>query len=138
MGRVNTPVITSEVRDELEKGFRKDKRHCYRMRCKTILLKAEGKTSKEVGEFVNMSDVSVNAWVRRFNSEGISGLETRPGRGKKPVLTVSEDSEGVKKIIKKNLLRIDMMKKEWESFSGKSVSCETFRNFLKALADDLD
>ena len=138
MGRVNTPVLVPDVKIELERRFKEDKRHCFRMRCKLILLKAKGMKSKEVGEIIGMNYVSVNAWVKRFKSEGISGLETRPGRGCKPILSFSEDSEKVKEIIKNNRQRMDMAKQEWEESSGKTVCRETFRRFLKVLAEDIN
>ena len=69
MGRVNTPVLTPDEETELERGFKEDKRHCFRMRCKLILLKAKGMKSNDVGEIIGMNYVSVNAWVKRFKAE---------------------------------------------------------------------
>ncbi len=61
------------------------------MRCRAILLKARGLTSKEVGAQTEMTHISVNSWLKRFESEGIKGLETRPGRGRKPIMDCSDD-----------------------------------------------
>ena len=38
-----------------------------------------------------MSFVSVNAWVKRFVTEGIEGLQTRPCRGHKPIIDCSDE-----------------------------------------------
>lgn len=65
------------------------------MRCRAILLKSNGLTSKEVGVQVEMTHISVNSWVKRFEAEGIKGLETRPGRGRKPIMD-SSDEEAVR------------------------------------------
>ncbi len=137
MGRVNTPVLTLDEETELERGFKEDKRHCFRMRCKLILLKAKGMKSNDVGEIIGMNYVSVNAWVKRFKTEGVTGLATRPGRGCKPIISLSEDSDEILEIIKKNRQRMDMAKQEWEESSGKTVCRETFRRFLKVLAEDI-
>lgn len=61
------------------------------MRCRAILLKSKGLTSKKVGEQTEMTHISVNSWVKRFETEGISGLETRPGRGRKPIMDSSDE-----------------------------------------------
>jgi len=49
------------------------------MRCRAVLLKSTGLTSEQVGEQTDMTHISVNSWVKRFETEGIKGLETRPG-----------------------------------------------------------
>ena len=138
MGRVNTPILTFEHRQALESGLRQGKSHCFRMRCQSILLKSEGRTSKEVGEITGMSDVSVNSWVKRYKTEGISGLSTQQGRGRKAILSVLEDKESILSCIKANRQRMRTAKAEWETKSGKSVSDSTFKAFLKSLADDIN
>jgi len=85
MSRVNTPKLSADERTVLENGHRNGKTHAFRNRCQVILLKSEGRTSKEVGLIVKMSNMSVDAWVHRFKSEGIDGLQTRKGRGRKPL-----------------------------------------------------
>jgi transposase len=138
MGRVNTPILTSSQRKELELEFKRDKRHCFRMRCQSILLKSEGRTSKEVGAITGMSNVSVNSWVKRYKSEGISGLYTQPGRGRKAILNELEDKASILESIKSNRQRMRTAKAEWEAKSGKRVSDSTFKAFLKSLADDIN
>ncbi len=92
MGRVNTPVLTAEQRKELEHGFRKGLSHCFRQRCQSILLKADGRDSKEVGAITGLCAVSVNSWLKRYKFEGLSGLQTKPGRGRKAVLSYARRS----------------------------------------------
>ena len=138
MGRVNTPILTHEQCQALESGLKQGKSHCFRMRCQSILLKSEGRSSKEVGAITGMCNVSVNSWVKRYKTEGISGLYTQQGRGRKAILKESEDKEGILKAIKANRQRMRTAKAEWESKSGKSVSDSTFKAFLKSLADDIN
>jgi transposase len=138
MGRVNTPILTPEQRTELESGFKNGVSHCLRMRCHAILLKAEGRTSKEVGLITGMCNISVNSWTKRFVINGINGLETQPGRGRKPIISIVEDKEAILKAIKENRQRLQTAKAEWESQSGKKVCRNTFRAFLKTLAEDIN
>lgn len=137
MSRVNTPKLSLEEQKLLETGYRNGKTHAVRTRCKVILLKSEGRTSKSVGQIMGMSNMSVDAWVRRFKSEGIAGLNTKPGRGRKPLLDKETDQESILAAVKSNRQRVDMAKAEWEAAQGgRTVSRDVFRRFLKALAAD--
>jgi transposase len=135
MGRVNTPILNESTRVELETLFKKSDNHSLRKRCQTILLKADGRYSKDVGKIVGMSHVSVNSWLNRYKSEGIAGLMIKPGRGAKPKISKETDQTEILALAKKHRQRLETAKAEWETSSGKSVSRDTFRRFLKALAD---
>lgn len=135
MGRVNTPILNESARAELETLFKKSDNHSLRKRCQTILLKADGRYSKDVGKIVGMSHISVNSWLNRYKSEGIAGLLIKPGRGSKPKLTKQTDATEILAVAKKHRQRLATAKAEWETNTGKSVSRDTFRRFLKVLAD---
>ena len=137
MSRVNTPLLSETAKSALEQGARTGKTLCFRTRCEVILLKAMGLTSEEVGKFTTMTYVSVNAWTKRYKEEGIDGLKTKPGRGRKAVLAVEVDKESVLQAIQANRQRVQTAKAEWEQESNKSVSLSTFKAFLKVLTDDI-
>ena len=128
MIRVNKPTLTNEQRKELEVGLKQGQ---------SILLKSEGRTSKGVGDITGMCNVSVNNWVKRYNWEGISGLQTKPGRGRKQIISESKDKEAILSAIKSNRQRMRTAKAEWEQQIGKRVCDSTFKNFFKSLADDI-
>lgn len=107
------------------------------MRCRAVLLKSSGLTSKSVGEQTDMTHISVNSWVKRFESEGIHGLETRPGRGRKPIMGCS-DEETVRTAIENDRQSVKKAKDAWQRATGKEASESTFRAFLSALARDID
>ena len=136
MGRIKVLGLTPEQQAELEKGFRKGKTHAFRKRCQLVLLKEDGRSSLEVAAIVKMCEMSVNHWLSRYGSEGIAGLATKPGRGRKAKLNPLIDSESVIAALKANRQRLLAAKAEFESGGGSKVSRETLRCFLKALADD--
>ena len=103
MGKPKVLELTEVERLALEKGFRLGEKHCFRMRCRAVLLKADGLSSAAAGVQTEMSQVSVNAWVKRFKSEGIDGLNTRSGRGRKPIMDCS-DEDAVRRAIDAHLL----------------------------------
>jgi transposase len=129
MGRVNTPLLSPAQRRELAEGIREGKSHSFRMRCQCVLLKSEGRTSKAVGSIINMCNVSVDNWVKRYKSDGISGLQTKSGRGRRPIIDEKTDKESVLLSIKSNRQRMQTAKAEWEQQSGKKVCINTFKRF---------
>lgn len=137
MGRVNTPKLSEESRQSLEKEYKKSLSPTFRQRCQTILLKSDGRTSKDVGQIVGMSHVSVNSWLYRYNAEGIEGLKTKSGRGRKAIIDKTLDEASILLAIKSNRQRLQTAKAEWEAISGKSVSRSTLKSFLKVLAEDI-
>lgn len=137
MAKIKVIQLTDQQRLQLEEGFRQGKSHAYRMRCRAVLLKSAGLTSKQVGLQTEMSHISVNSWAKRFEAEGIKGLETRPGRGRKPIMD-SSDEEAVRIAIENDRQSLKKAKEAWQQASGKEASESTFRSFLSALARDID
>ena len=137
MGRINTPILTESSRTELETLFKNNSNHSFRKRCQTILLKADGRHSKDVGSIVGMSHVSVNSWLKRYKIDGVLGLKIKSGRGRKPIIDRLIDESAILEAAKKHRQRLQTAKAEWEESAGKEVSRETFRRFLKSLAVDI-
>jgi transposase len=108
------------------------------MRCQSVLFKSEGRESKEVGLLTGMCAVSVNKRLKRYKEEGLSGLATKAGRGRKCIISETEDMAAVLSAIKANRQRMRTAKAQWEAESGKKVCDTTFKAFLKSLADDIN
>ena len=138
MGRTNRPILSSSEAALLEEMFKKSPNHTLRQRCQIILLKAAGRTSADVGAALDLCHVSINGWVKRYQAEGIAGLTTKPGRGRKPQLTVEQDGAWVVAAVQANRQRIALAKAEWEAqqTNKKAISLGAFRAFLKVLAAD--
>jgi len=49
-----------------------------------------GRTQREVAEFLGVGMRSVNRWVNRFRSEGVTALSVRRGRGRRPRVQLEE------------------------------------------------
>ena len=98
------------------------------MRCRAILLKSNDLTSKEVSIQTEMTHISVNSWVKRFECEGVTGLDTRPRRGRKPIID-SSDGEAVRRAIENDWQSVKKAKEVWQQASGKKASESTFQAF---------
>ncbi|WP_240648776.1 hypothetical protein [Butyricimonas faecalis] len=55
MGKPKVLELTEAKRLALEKGFRLGEKHCFRMCCRAVLLKADGLSSAAAGAQTKMS-----------------------------------------------------------------------------------
>ena len=136
MGKIIKIELSESERIKLNFGYKEGSSHCFRMRCKAVLLKSEGLSSEAIGKIVEMTQISVNNWVKRYLLEGISGLETRKGRGRKPIMDCS-DEEAVRKAIENDRQSVNKAREAWQNAVGKEASESTFKRFLSALAQDI-
>lgn len=97
MGKKKIVELSIEGRAELEKGYRKGKSHAFRERYQMMLLKSENRTLKEVAEILGCCEVAANNWLKRYQTEGIKGLETRKRRGR-PLILSQQNAEHLRKI----------------------------------------
>ena len=69
-------------------------------------------------------------------------METKPGRGRKPLLMLEKDGEAVLAAVQANRQHIALAKADWEAQRSEEeavtrpVSRDTFRSFSKVLAAD--
>ena len=59
---------------KLEKGYYNAPTHSFRIRCKSILLKSEGKSVPKIAEILEVTVPTVYPWVKRYEENGIKGL----------------------------------------------------------------
>ena len=131
MGKIKTVELSKVQRAALEKGYRTGSSHAFRLRCQMILLKNEQRTAAEIAGLLGCCEVVVNNWLKRFESEGIEGLRTRPGRGRKPVLDAEKDLPSVKAAVAANRQRIGVARAALEAELGKTFSTKTLQRYLK-------
>lgn len=136
MGRkVKSIELNIYQRAELEKGYKRG-RSIFSKRCHMILLKSESKSSREVASLLRTNEVSVNQWLARYKEQGIEGLKTKVGQGRKPILNKETDEQKVKAVVQKERQRLKLAKAELESDLDKKFSLKTLKRFLKKLTAD--
>lgn len=92
MPRTLTLTLTSEQEHELLTLRDRAEKPYLRERAAALLQVAEGETTSQVAEEGLLRPrcrQSVSAWVHRYQAEGLSGLEIRAGRGRKPAFSPS-------------------------------------------------
>lgn len=134
MGKIRTIELTVEQQKALQEGYQLGKTHAFRRRCQLVLLKSEGRTSKEVSRIIKMNEISINTWLDRYQSEGIAGLMTKPGRGRKQVFDQVQDEAKVRQAVQKERQRLTQAKVILEKELNKQFSLKTLKRFLKSLA----
>ena len=138
MGKKKIVELSDEQRAELEKGYRKGKSHAFRTRCQMILLKSENRTSLEVAGILGCCEMVVNSWQKRYQSEGLKGLETRPGRGRPPILSQQnpEHLQKVQKEIKRHPNSVKTVVAALEEDLDLQMHPERLKRFLKKMVTD--
>lgn len=136
MPRKSIVVLSSDERAALETGYKTSKSAIYSRRCHIILLKSEGLPSKQIASFLGITDQAVNNWVKRYRSDGLNGLNTKPGQGRKPILNKEQDAEKVRLAVQQERQRLKVAKDLLSQELNKDFSLLTLKRFLKHLTAD--
>jgi len=134
MGKIRKIELSTEQLAELEAGIRTGKSHAYRQRCQLVMLKSEGRSSKEVAAIIKMNAITINNWLNRYELEGLAGLKTKPGRGRQLVLEPERDIGQVRWAVTQERQRLGQAKVLLEQQLGKEFSLKTLKRFLKKLS----
>lgn len=136
MGKTKVVELSVEQRAALEKGYRKGANHAFRMRCQMVLLKSEKRSSLEVASILDCCEIVINNWLHRYEEQGIKGLETRPGRGRKPKLSTQNPVhlETVKAEIAKHPQSVKTVVAKLDEELDVQMHPDTLKRFLKKLA----
>jgi len=84
MKRVNK--ISELEKDNLEDIKKYHPKYRERERASGILLSYRGYTTKEISNIFEVSERIVYKWIDNFNKNGVIGLLTQKGQGRKPIL----------------------------------------------------
>jgi transposase len=127
-------ILTAEEQQALERRFRTHGSAAVRSRCQVILLKARERSAEDIGSITGMCSLTVHSWVKRYRTEGIDGLLTKPGRGRKKLLKEQQDAPAVVLSLQAHRQSLRAAKAAFEAAGGKQVSEDTLRRFLKVIA----
>lgn len=78
--------LSKEEISDLTNSYKNGKKHHYRIRCQSILLSNTGFSIAQISKQFNKKRDTVTSWLRRYELEGISGLENKKGQGVKAAL----------------------------------------------------
>lgn len=130
MGRIKRIELSAAEVSALEQGYRQGSNPVFGRRCQMVLLKSQGRTSQQVAQIVGGCAVVVNNWLHRYETHGIAGLRTQPGRGRKAILHEA-DLEVVKASVAEHRQRLSVAHAELEQVLDKNFCQMTLRRFVK-------
>jgi transposase len=85
-------VQAHETLEELQRLRRRPEHRPLADRLQIILLARRGQTAPQIAAAVGLSRRQVQEWVRRYNAQGVTGLQNRPRPGQPPKLPVAQQS----------------------------------------------
>ena len=83
-------VVEHHSVEELQTLFRQEQEARRAKRLWIVWQARLGQTAPEIAKGIGVSRRAVQEWVRRYNNEGLAGLETRSGQGREPILSEAE------------------------------------------------
>jgi transposase len=83
-------VVEHHSAEELQALFRQEREARRAKRIWIVWQARLGQTAPQIAKGIGVSRRAVQEWVRRYNGEGLAGLETRAGQGREPILSESE------------------------------------------------
>lgn len=79
--------------ETLQRLARQQRDGRMRVRYQAIVLAKQDRTASQIAEALGYSRKSVHNWIRRYNEDGLDGLQDREGRGRTAKLTSKQQKE---------------------------------------------
>ena len=119
----------------LQEGHKNGSQFQFRNRCQCLVLSGQGNTVSEFAQLFEVTRMTIYGWFDRWNNNGIAGLMNKPGRGRKPILSLQNRAhiESVKTAARNNAQSIKAMVAELETALDTEMSVDTVKRFLKNL-----
>ena len=122
-----------EKRIWLENGRKTGKKSTFRQRCHYILLSDQGKKVQEIANIYQVNRQAIANWFNRFESKGISGLNTAKGKGRPLIVRIDNETEvrRIEELVEKNAQNLKPVLISIEKEFGKTMSKRTLQRLLK-------
>ena len=76
----------------MQDGWAYGKSHAFRNRCQAILLSNVDYNVEELVKIFSVSKNSIYTWIKNWKNHGILGLITKAGQGRKPTLSIENET----------------------------------------------
>jgi transposase len=91
-------IVEHHSAEELQTLFQREREARLAKRIWIVWQARRGHTAPEIAQGIGMSRRAVQEWVRRYNTEGLDGLQTRSGQGRDPLLSEEERQAVAKRL----------------------------------------
>ena len=142
MGRKKVYIenITELELKTLEEGWKNGKNRFFRNRCQCILMSYQRIDVNTLSSIFSVTTTTVYTWIKDWKKEGIVGLITKSGQGRKSILSIYNEKHvrivetAIKNTAEKGTNARCEIKEKLEIEKG--FSKDTLRRFLKKKSTD--
>jgi transposase len=96
--RLSVTVVEHHSVEELQALFQRERDARVAKRIWMVWQARLQQTAPEIAKGIGKSRRQVQEWVRRYNAEGLAGLQTRAGQGRDPILSEDERQAVAKRL----------------------------------------
>lgn len=100
---------TAEQLWQLRQGASHSPKPYLRQKCLALLNLAQGRGITDTARALCCSRTAIDQWIKRFEQEGLQGLQVRPGRGRKTAC----DPEVLKDYLRQRPLQFQGHRQRW-------------------------
>ena len=128
--------LSEEQRAELRQAYKKDNNAAFRERCQIILFSDQGDSIESLRERFGCSRGKVVNWMNRYESGGLDGLRTAKGRGRPPIVKITNKKKVNKilRIVARHPQKLDRALAKINKKLGVNMSRDTLKRLLKKKA----
>jgi len=125
--------LESSARQELENVYHTHAKSHVRQRAHCLLLSDQGYSVPMLADIFSTRTHTVRGWFNRWETEGISGLEIRPGRGLKPAINETDTVfvSSIKEEVSLNPRNLHQVVERLNARWNTSLSARQLKSFLK-------
>lgn len=91
--------LTEADEKKLSYEYANHPKHYFRQRCQALIWSNDGMSVPQIAKLLKVRTRTIYEWMNRWESKGFAGLFISVGRGRKPALSILDESlvEKVKK-----------------------------------------
>jgi len=127
--------LTDSEKEQLQAGKKYGKSDAFRNRCHAILLSSQEHEVTQIAQIFHVNIRTVYNWFNSWEKSGILGIQTTPGQGRKPTISLNnkEHVDIVEKAAKNAAQKgTNMLNEVVEKIAPeKGISRWTLRRFLQ-------
>jgi transposase len=125
--------LAASARQELGKVYRTHAKSRVRQRAQCLLLSDQGYSVPMLADIFSTRTHTVREWFNRWETEGICGLEIRPGRGLKPSINEADTVfvARIKEEVSLNPRNLSQVVERLNTQWNTSLSARQLKTFLK-------
>lgn len=122
--------LTEDELKTLQEMYRQHENFRCRQRAQAILLIEKGYRINEIADILDVDRDTVSIWIKRFEEEGVAGLEDRERTGR-PAIYTAEELNSFKAFLDEDPRSLNTAKARLEQQTGKHSSRQTLKTVLK-------